>query len=189
MPLSRLHRTGGELRYRSCDPLSARGHASVESGVSVPKTPPAQNVLDRRLGTAPATRWCGVVDLADRTHLHDPSWETSIFSGLGHPHLAAATPTATADVQHRPGSDDAPTPTHPRPRTRRTHQSRTRTEQPRPATVLAEPGADVPHRLFDIGCRTCEGQPHERSAAHRVEVDAGCNGNTCLGQQLRAERQ
>ena len=43
--------------------------------------------------------------------------------------------------------------------------------------------------LLDVASRAGERQSHVRAAAHGVEVDARCDRNTGVVQQLRAERQ
>ncbi len=48
---------------------------------------------------------------------------------------------------------------------------------------------EASQRLVDVAGRARERQPHERTAALCVEIDAGRDRDSGVGQQLRAERQ
>ena len=49
---------------------------------------------------------------------------------------------------------------------------------------LSEPPAQAPQRFFDVARRSSEGQPNERAAALRVEIDPRGDRNAVLGQQF-----
>ena len=113
-------------------------------------------------------------------------------------------PSNTGGLQHRPRREDAPPQTNPRQRPPRTHQNRTRTQQSSQENANAKPDRrQLPtaavlrsarrrcaaRASVDVVRRARERQPHERAAAHRVEVDAGRDRNAGVSQQFRAERQ
>ncbi len=54
VPVPGLHRGRGVLRHRPCHPVPDRGDARVEFGVSMPKTPPVENLLGGGLGAGAA---------------------------------------------------------------------------------------------------------------------------------------
>jgi hypothetical protein len=102
----------------------------VQPQMLVPKTPSAQDILDRnrRLGGSAAARRHSDLEIAHRQDIPNPSRQPDLLSRVGHHHRApAATVTCGAAVRAR--RHDAHTTTHPCHRPGSANPRRTRTQR------------------------------------------------------------
>ena len=99
MPLPRLRPPRPALRYRPHHRLPRRPHPGVEPEMSVPKTPPTQNL--RRLARPTMARRHRHLDLTARADLHHPPREPT---AVPHPVPTHRSSRYARDARHYPGT-------------------------------------------------------------------------------------
>ncbi len=126
MPVSRLRRTRPPLRHRPHHRLPRRAHPGIQPEMSMPKTPPTQNL--RRLARHTVIRRHRHMDLTARTDLHHPPRQPTPLPDPVQTHRSRGRQRhARHQRQHQARSDDAAPQTNPRHRT-----------APKPSTTNAD---------------------------------------------------